>query len=574
MKETLKNITKYTLLIYAIILPWLTLNINLYYSKSEKKIFPSYWTGEADQFLYLKSLVTCIVAIALLVLIIVYARESKEKLIEVKSGIDKCVLICLAIYEITTLVSFLIAKYKDLAIWGGVGNVEGTFTLMSYGILFYVASYMISKMLSRDELHKLGRLWAFIEVIILIILTLVEIFVRPIAMIAAGRQLESEFVNMISLTFYNSTYLAAFTLIVIPVCLYYYFSSKNRYEMVFWGISVIISSIVCILSRSTAGFYMVIAEIVVMLVYAFAVQKRRCAAGVMVLAFLVTFCIGALGGFSFIQGARKSATNSITAIHREDYFKLTDIKLDNNELRLISGEKELVCSVENNQIKFSDGNGNILDTHAVDETIRFEGDYKDISINIENSALVVDLGYKGKIRFLMKNDAFYPMLADGRLVKDISGNGIDYHGMESMFSGRGLIWYNTLPIIKHTIIFGHGASTFVMYYKQFDYVGLLNGEGNVDLIIDKPHSWYLQMACNQGVLCMLAVIVLIVICFIRAIKAGTSGIALGIIIAAFSVFEIINDSSVTVNPLFWVVLGVACGHMVKERKGKENIKLP
>ena len=54
---------------------------------------------------------------------------------------------------------------------------------------------------------------------------------------------------------------------------------------------------------------------------------------------------------------------------------------------------------------------------------------------------------------------------------------------DALFTGRGYIWRKTLPLLKNTIIFGHGAGTFGLYFKQFDYAGLLNSQGNVDLIV-------------------------------------------------------------------------------------------
>ena len=175
----------------------------------------------------------------------------------------------------------------------------------------------------------------------------------------------------------------------------------------------------------------------------------------------------------------------------------------------------------------------------------------------------------------MYNNTFYPALSDSSVVKDISAKtNISTAPLDSLFTGRGYIWRNTLPIIKNTFIFGHGAGTFEMYFKQFDFVGLLNSQGNVDLIIDKPHSLYLQIACNQGVLCSLAVIVLLLIIIIKRVctiykkltpnvhnefidhKKIFAGISGALLIVAFMIFEFITDSNITVNPLFIVILGM------------------
>ena len=146
-----------------------------------------------------------------------------------------------------------------------------------------------------------------------------------------------------------------------------------------------------------------------------------------------------------------------------------------------------------------------------------------------------------------------------------------------MFTGRGYIWRNTLPLLKHTIVFGHGAGTFEMYFKQFDYVGLLNSQGNVDLLIDKPHSLYLQIACNQGVICLLAVVIIVVTIVLRNIfgfivknkydenvrktnyykDSHIEFIFSIILIVSFMIFELITDSNISVNPVFVVIAGMS-----------------
>jgi O-antigen ligase len=80
----------------------------------------------------------------------------------------------------------------------------------------------------------------------------------------------------------------------------------------------------------------------------------------------------------------------------------------------------------------------------------------------------------------------------------------------------------------------------------------------VDLIIDKAHSWYLQMAVNQGVLCALALFVLAVALILTHIRRKKNGFALAAMVAAgaFLVFGMINNSNVGMTPLFFVLLGV------------------
>ena len=258
-------------------------------------------------------------------------------------------------------------------------------------------------------------------------------------------------------------------------------------------------------------------------------------------------------------------------VHKSEYYKVKEIQVQDNTVTITGEENELICRLNEQQnIIFTDENRNVLDVSSENNSIYFPEPYETVSAGFENNALWLDLGYKGRIRFYIAGGKFYPMAADGSLIRDISsGMSKENTRFDSIITGRGYIWRKTVPVLKNTVLFGHGAGTFAFYFKQFDYAGLLNSQGEVDLMIDRPHSWYLQMACSQGIFCMMAVVALIATVCVSGIKRFTSkkpelkkgaiDMAAVTAIIAFCIFEGITDGSVSVNPLLWVVLGGLAG---------------
>ena len=130
-----------------------------------------------------------------------------------------------------------------------------------------------------------------------------------------------------------------------------------------------------------------------------------------------------------------------------------------------------------------------------------------------------------------------------------------------------------------SLLIGGGNGTFAFRFKQNEIVGLLNTHGSCKYVMDRPHNWYLQIACSAGIpalICVLALFIWYLVTFIKHYrvklnlvgnKQGSSvaeingisvmdiGLFAGII--GFLLCGMINDSCVTVNPWFWMLFGTA-----------------
>ncbi|MDR3295703.1 MAG: O-antigen ligase family protein [Clostridiales Family XIII bacterium] len=167
----------------------------------------------------------------------------------------------------------------------------------------------------------------------------------------------------------------------------------------------------------------------------------------------------------------------------------------------------------------------------------------------------------------------------GNLVRLEKIPAIGWSGNLGFGSGRGYIWSRTLPLMKETLFIGHGADTFILYFPHQDYVGKYNAGWNINLVVDKPHNLYMGSFVGTGGLSVLALLVLWLIYIVQSFRiywrekyedfcaAAGAGIFFGV--CGFLVAGLVDDSSVSVMPLFYGLLGVGIAiNMMLARRRK------
>lgn len=609
MKKNIDIVIRWILYIYAAIFPWCTYVKKLYYNSEEKRLISSEISGISDAFVYTKAWITVAAAAILLVLIILQVVIYKQKIFDFSMANNKIVTVCIGIYIFCTVISTLIAANRKTALWGGTAGCEGVFVLCAYVIIMLSVKYSCHTYRAQYGSTAKSHVEYIVltEAVILTILTGVELFYKPVAQIIMGSEYENTYGDMISLTFNSPSYCAAFIILLAPFCIHYFLQAGKLLKTLVWsGLSVSVITAV-ILTRSTAAFYIVLFETALVVIVTAVLHthgtsevakkeagiksntaakathvgqaadmpdnriknniavKALCLTGVIVCVIIVNV----ISGSRITDSALNSAVNKTIAIHSDNYYMVRGISVDKGAVTIKGSSNALKCIInDEGNIYFTDEYDNILNIRSDGDSITFPYPYDMISAGFENSALWLDLGYKGRISFAIKNGQFYPMAADGSLINDISSGDKSgeelytdsYKKIDALFTGRGYIWRKTLPLLKNTIIFGHGAGTFGLYFKQFDYAGLLNSQGNVDLIVDRPHSMYIQMAFSQGILCMTAYAVMVITVIITFIKdnkcKNINKLPVIIAVIGFCIMELITDSSITVNPIFWAVLGL------------------
>lgn len=144
---------------------------------------------------------------------------------------------------------------------------------------------------------------------------------------------------------------------------------------------------------------------------------------------------------------------------------------------------------------------------------------------------------------------------------------IGFEGYELFASGRGYIWSRSLPLVFDNLVLGSGPDTYALAFPQNDIVGKLRYLGNPYITVDKPHNYYLQVCVNTGLVSLLALLFIFAAYVFRTIfsliKAPDEnfGLRLGLLagICSYLVSSLATDSTVSVSPVFWAILGLGYG---------------
>ena len=261
MEKLIDRLIRNIVYLYLIILPWLIMPHKSYYTEDEMLLFSSYTEGVYDIFLYWKMLFTIAVSVILLILFVVSIIKYDYRIFDFTRLSDRILLVCGITYIVCTVMSYVCANYRHLALTGGVNSFEGTIVLLSYVVLFLAGRYVVQKC----DYHHIEYITLF-NAVVLLVLSIVEVNYKSIAELVLRHTVETDYYGMLCLTFYNPSYCAGFIIILLPICLYYYSVSKKLIRSIVWcGLSV--TTLLCgFLTRSSAAFYILIFEVVMYIV--------------------------------------------------------------------------------------------------------------------------------------------------------------------------------------------------------------------------------------------------------------------------------------------------------------------
>lgn len=164
---------------------------------------------------------------------------------------------------------------------------------------------------------------------------------------------------------------------------------------------------------------------------------------------------------------------------------------------------------------------------------------------------------------------------------------IGFEGKEELGSSRGYIWSRTLPLLKNCLITGYGADTFVYNFPQNDvlakYYSYMQFDSGFYITVDKPHNMYLQIFYSNGLIAFIAFLAIVVFylvdCFrlyalkkeYRREQAMGAAVMLGVV--GYLAAGMFNDSTVSVAPMFWVLLGTGAALNTINRRMNKNVKV-
>jgi hypothetical protein len=161
--------------------------------------------------------------------------------------------------------------------------------------------------------------------------------------------------------------------------------------------------------------------------------------------------------------------------------------------------------------------------------------------------------------FAYDADAGYMIYAgNGYYEKMENIDAVDFGGLEHLASGRLYIWSRTLPLLKKYFLLGCGEDNFYLVYPQNDYLGKAWYCETPYTVIEKPHNTFILIAVQQGIPALVLFLGAVYFCIRNSCKKK----CVLLVLSAFLVAFLFNDSSIVISPLFWCVLGVGFGNQV------------
>ena len=154
----------------------------------------------------------------------------------------------------------------------------------------------------------------------------------------------------------------------------------------------------------------------------------------------------------------------------------------------------------------------------------------------------------------------------GDRITPINAEAIGFEGKEKLGSSRGYIWSRTLPLLKNCLVTGYGPDHFVYTFPQNDYLAkYYSYNEGFYITVDKPHNLYLQIAVSNGLIALIAFLVICVFYLIDSLRLYALkkqyrieqiyGISVMLAIVGYLAAGLFNDSVVSVAPVFWILLG-------------------
>lgn len=547
-------------------------------------------TSISDIFLYYKHWLFVIITAILLVVIVLYSIYKRRQMRA------SYIFIPLGVYVFFALLSSFLSVNKEYSFTGGYEHFESVLALLGYVIVTFY-SYQFLK--SEQDLSKVLNCLIAVA-IIMGVLGLMQYLGHDLFATELGYNLimptryrsnsELKFAfeeNRVYLTLYNPNYVGVFTALVLPIILVMLLFSKSV-KVIIPSILAVLGLFICAIGSTSlaAMIGLIVAGIFILIfMWRYLVKKP-------IITISVTLVIAAglvLLSYQTDHFLYRKFMDALSINKTEYALTQMDTNEDNISLTYNGNKLFVECILNDDSPRtiYAKDEAGIIVNNTYDEinqiwTItdeRFPGFLLGMYQNSELFYIQAE-GYQYLFIYDEEAGSYYHLNRMGKLDQMKTAEAAVFTGYEALASGRGYIWSRTIPILDKYLLVGSGPDTFVQSFPQQDYINYARyGYGNS--IITKPHNMYLQIWAQTGLISLLAFLAFYGIYFIWSIKLyirsrydnyySKMGVAIFIGTVAYMVTGLTNDSSITVAPVFWTLLGIglAVNYKVKALK-KDN----
>lgn len=543
---------------------------------------PCYYSNEllSDIFLYVKSGFLLFTAIAMLCIYLFdwITDSGAHKL----SASDLKQFLPLGIYAVFIILSTVFAHNTQLALEGMPGQYENMWTLLAYLIVCVFGYWYFKNATSHTAIT-----YAFLggSLVMGLLCLLQFLGADPYVAMFASKNAKVA-VKGVYGGFFNPNYLGSYVNLILPllIALLVVFRKKKPI-FVLLCVTIALTVLGLLGSKTTGGLIGV--AIVLSFTVLFLLFKKKQWSGK---AFCITFLtIAAIFIFGICMFLNRATRSSILL-----YERLEAIYTNEDNLEIQRNGEAFYLQAHHSDGSFyltcTDRAGHDIPVTIRDNTFYFSDErlvhfsVKPFALAEKDNLVAFELRY-GDYIFYFTNDytddaSYYyitPALGFVKTTPENTSLGVFFSKTPKFMSGRGYIWSQSIPMLADTLLIGYGPDSFAEYFPNHDFVAALRG-GFTNTFISKPHNMYLQIALQTGIPSLLAFLAFYLIYFAKSVKLylnvnlakhGGALTGFGIFLGTFGylVVGLINDSSLTVAPFFWLLMGI--GYALNQRIAQE-----
>lgn len=505
-------------------------------------------------------------------------------------------------YTILVILSTIFATHRDVALRGFMDRYENIYVLIGYMLCLFLSINLIdNEKQVKYLLYALGASAIIICTIGIFQYAQHDIFATEFGKKLMIPSLFRDSIENIDFTFggtkrvyatlYNPNYVGVYMSILFPLSATLLILAKGKVNKMFFGIVSILSLINLFGSGSRTGIISLGLYIVLLIIIFRSLIIKRWKASLGVVVFLALIFYGANQYTEGVLLKRLVAVkDSITIV---EVNSLKDINMEGNKATIaIENYKiNILFDEEYEGYYFTDEMNNNLEIIREENRIKFAEQpynqhyfevYSYEGMPLLRCRILTNKGWR-TFDLVVNDEGHFKFLGSkGELTDLVKAPSWGFEGREEMASSRGYIWSRSFPLLKDALFLGYGPDTYALHFPNNDYFGKLIGMRRINILVDKPHNFYLQTAINTGVPSLVAILAIFVIYIVSSIRLyinkkeynnlyEAAGIAIFFAVMSYLMVSMLNDSVVSVAPVFWVLLGTGVGINIKLKNEKTEM---
>ncbi len=517
-----------------------------------------------DTMTYYKSVMTIFLGFVMLMIL---AFRWMWKDVDFQNGRIRNYLFVLVGMLLCILVSQAVSSHSETALWGLARRYEGTLVWLSY---FLSIVYALQVIKEREDYRTLivGYLLSLILMGVLGLLELMgwrlfeqEWFLKLITPDDISIAYAKQKWVFLTVTLFNSNYMGSYAAMGLIASLgsILWLDRRTRAIASFSGVLMLI----CLVgSRSSAGFVgaVVGVALVVMLHVMERASRKQVGLVAVILGILFVAVVSMSNGSNMFADELNQLSRVGTSAIGVEY---NDIWIKENRFGIKFDKHSFIVEVSNWNVEYYNENNEVILSKRNGNFVCFESPYQDVQLEFVEGSYLVEYTH-GEFEFYLNINSDNIQFIDqyGRNFESFDEvSTFGFEGYERLMSNRGYIWSRSLPLLKDRLLIGSGADAYVYHFPQNDIVGKVNTFGNFEMIVDKPHNQYIQMAVNFGMLFVILFVTYIGMLFMNSLKDINSRVRryqliLVAVIATYLTSAVFNDSHVGVAQVFWVMVAM------------------